>query len=141
MGKIVNLYRLLCLLLFLLSLSVSAETFVLNGSDRPVAGSVLSVSSLDEDLSQFAFKWIKGDEMGVFDNEKVLSETPEYTITDKDYEHWLRVIVGDKTGETLFSQDVWISKLPVLYIDTEDGEPITTKEYYVPANLRIQGNE
>lgn len=79
--------------------------------------------------------------MGVFDNEKVLSETPEYTITDKDYEHWLRVIVGDKTGETLFSQDVWISKLPVLYIDTEDGEPITTKEYYVPANLRIQGNE
>ena len=133
-------YRLLSSLLFLLCISASAYDFVLNGTERPVAGNTLSVASA-EDLSQYVRKWIKGDEMGHFDAKTVLSATSEYTIAEKDYEHWLRVSVSDNGGETLFSQDLWISKLPVLYIDTEASTPITSKEYYLTASLRIQGNE
>ena len=75
-----------------------------------------------------------------FNESEVLSEDSAYVVTDSDYEHWLRVTVCDKAGETVYSKDTWTSKLPVLYIDTENGEPITSKTNYVTAGIRIQGN-
>ena len=114
--------------------------FALKGDEQPTVGSVLSLAS-DVDVSEYTFKWIKGDALGTFDEETVLSDASSYTISEADYEHWLRIIVYDNAGEPVFTRDTWISKLPVLYIETEDGNPVTTKEYYVTANLRIQGNE
>ena len=112
--------------------------FALNGNERPIVGDSLSVSS-NGDLSGYAFRWTKGDALGTFDD-TILSSTKDYVITESDHEHWLRVTVNDNTGNTVFTEKIWISKLPVLYIDTEDGNPITSKTDYVPANLRIQGN-
>ena len=114
--------------------------FALKGDEQPTVGSVLSLAS-DVDVSEYTFKWIKGDALGTFDEETVLSDASSYTISEADYEHWLRIVVYDNAGEPVFARDTWISKLPVLYIETEDGNPVTTKEYYVTANLRIQGNE
>ena len=115
-------------------------TFVLNGTEQPQAGSTLSLTSEKLDLSEFTFKWTRGDALGAFNDSDVLSDTNSYAVTDNDYEHWLRVTVCDKAENTVYTQDTWISKLPVLYIDTDDGKPVTSKENYVTANLRIQGN-
>ena len=115
-------------------------TFVLNGTEQPVCGDTLSVSSSLADLSEFSCKWTRGDALGTFD-ETPLSLTRNYVVTEDDYEHWLRVTICDKAGNTVFTKDIWISKLPVLYIDTDNGQPITSKNHFVSANLRIQGNE
>ena len=114
--------------------------FVLNGTERPVAGSSLFYSSLLNDMSQFSFRWTRGDALGNFNETDVLSTDSAYIIADADYEHWLRATVCDKAGNAIFSKDTWISKLPVLYIDTDDGNPITSKINYVTASIRIQGN-
>ena len=126
---------------YLNALRISAHEldFALTGDEQPKAGESLSVSS-NGDLSGYAFKWTRGDALGTFDDASVLSSTKDYVITENDYEHWLRVSVCDNAGNTVFTKDTWISKLPVLYIDTEDGNQITSKDFYVTANLRIQGN-
>ena len=117
------------------------EVFVLNGTEQPVVGHALSVSTpyLDNTLG-LSFRWIRGDALGIFDDADILSDTPTYIIKDSDDEHWLRVTVCDSFGNVVFTKDTWISKLPVLYIDTEDGKPITSKTNYKTACLRIQGN-
>ena len=110
----------------------------LYGTERPIVGDSLYIYS-DSDLLHYSFKWTKGDAFGTFDD-NILSLTKEYVITENDYEHWLRVSVYDESGEMVFSNDIWISKLPVIYIDTEDGKAITSKSNYISASLRIQGN-
>ena len=112
--------------------------FSLEGDDRPIIGNSLSIY-YSGDLSKYNVKWTRGDALGMFDD-TVLSSAKDYVITANDYEHWLRVSVCDNAGNTLFTKDTWISKLPVIYIDTEDGNPITSKTEYVTANIRIQGN-
>ena len=114
-------------------------TFVLNGTERPVEGGSLSVTSSRLNLSDFTFRWTRGDALGAFDAD-VLSADSTYTITSSDYEHWLRMTICDQTGNKVYSKDTWISKLPVLYIDTDDGKPVTSKENYVTASFRVQGN-
>ena len=115
-------------------------TFSLNGVEQPIAGNALSVSSTLDDLSTFRFKWVRGDALGAFNETEVLSDTLSYTISENDYEHWLRVTVSSNTGNVICEKSVWVSKLPVLSIDTEDGNPITSKTDYVTAGFRIQGN-
>lgn len=115
-------------------------TFVLNGAEQPQVGSPLSLTSEALDLSQFTYRWTRGDIFGNFDEANVLSADSTYTVTDNDNEHWLRAAVYDNAGNTIYTKDTWISKLPVLYIETDDRKPITSKENYVTANLRIQGN-
>lgn len=118
---------------------VPEETIVLNGVEQPQVGSTLSVSFSIGDSSQYTFKWNRGDSFGIFE-ETTLSTAKDYVVTESDFEHWLRVTVCDKAGNVLIKKDSWISKLPVLYINTDDGKPITSKTNYVTASLRIQGN-
>lgn len=116
------------------------NAFVLSGADRPTAGSSLSVSCTEGEMSQFVCKWTRGDVFGNFNESEELSHNPRYVISDDDDEHWLRVTVSKGTGKTLWTKDIWISRLPVVYVDTDDGNPPMTKTDYVAANLRIQGN-
>ena len=130
----------LFLILFYCFLFVKGQPiFMLVGEARPTIGTSLSVFS-DSDLSQYTFKWTRGDAFGTFDSSVSLSSTKDYVITESDYEHWLRVTVCDNVGDIVFTKNTWISKLPVIYIDTEDGNAITSKTDYVTANIRIQGN-
>ncbi len=50
------------------------------------------------------------------------------------------VTASEKTANT-YQGDAYESKLPVLYIDTEGGQEITSKEDYINGSLKIQGNE
>lgn len=45
------------------------------------------------------------------------------------------------TGATVAEKKIYCSKLPVVYINTEDGYGITSKETYKQATMKIQGND
>ena len=61
-----------------------------------------------------------------------------YTPSKEDLEKWIEVTV--KWEEEEASTRIYFSKLPVVYIDTHDGQPVTSKEDYKDADLKIQGN-
>ena len=62
-----------------------------------------------------------------------------YTPTENDLMKWICVTVtcGADTAEL----EMFFSELPVVYINTEVGQPITSKEKYIDAELIVQGNE
>ena len=70
---------------------------------------------------------------------KINNQTDSYTPTQNDLEKWIEVVVTD--GEEKVSTKLYCSKLPVVYIDTENGAQIVSKEDYINATMRIQGNE
>ena len=71
------------------------------------------------------------------DSEKIVDNT--LTLSPDFYEKWIRVAAY--SGDELLSEDsVYFSKLPVLYIDTKDGEAITSKTEYKSATIFIQNN-
>ena len=92
-------------------------------------GKALTVSSNAEKIN--TYKWI-------VDGKEVSTEST-YTPTAEDLEKWIQVDVTTDLGAA--SAKMYCSKLPVVYIDTEGGQPITSKEKYIDADIKIQGNE
>ena len=70
-----------------------------------------------------------------------VSENSEnfYIPTENDLEKWIEVRVTD--GSETMTAKMYCSKLPVVYINTENGQEITSKENYIDATIRIQGNK
>ena len=62
-----------------------------------------------------------------------------YTPTEDDLMKWIAVTItcGSDTAEL----EMFFSELPVVYINTENGAAIVSKEEYINAELIIQGNE
>ena len=72
----------------------------------------------------------------------VKSTQDSYTPVQADLEKMLVVtatVSGSHTGT--YQASMYLSKLPVLYVDTKNGQAITSKEDYIDGNFRIQGNE
>ena len=69
---------------------------------------------------------------------KTVSEEASYTPTEEDLEKWIEVVVSD--GASSGIAKMYCSKLPVVYIDTEGGQAITSKEKYIDATIKLQGN-
>ena len=74
----------------------------------------------------------------------VKSTQDSYTPVQADLEKMLVVtatvsVSGSHTGT--YQASMYLSKLPVLYVNTENGQAITSKEDYINGNFRIQGNE
>lgn len=68
-----------------------------------------------------------------------------YTPTEDDLEKMLEVTaIASKNGVEIGKYgpaSMYVSRLPVVYIDTDDGLKITDKVNYKDATMRIQGNE
>ena len=98
--------------------------------DYAVVNEPLTVTA--EGGENVAYEWY-------VDGSKISNTTNSYTPAASDLEKWIEVKVtsDSKTAST----KMYFSKLPVVYIDTEGGQAITSKEEYIDANLRIQGNE
>lgn len=64
----------------------------------------------------------------------------KFTPTDKQLEKFISVKVSYEGVKTAAEAKLYCSKLPVIYINTDDGGSITTKETYVHASMLIQGN-
>ena len=63
----------------------------------------------------------------------------EYTVMAEDLEHFISVDIV-RESETIVSLTTYVSKLPVMYINTENEAPIVTKEEYINAEMKLQGN-
>ena len=62
-----------------------------------------------------------------------------YTPTEDDLMKWIGVTVT--CDDDIAEAQMFFSELPVVYINTEGGQAITSKEKYIDAELMIQGNE
>lgn len=83
------------------------------------------------DLKECSFIW-KVDQ-------SVVGYNDTYTPTTEDLEKTISVTVETWGGES-YTTSIYFSKLPVVYIDTNDV-PIVDKENYVSGTMYIQGNE
>lgn len=103
-------------------------------NEQPVVGEELKVSienSSEEDVS-YSYIW-------TIDNQEIDCQNPYYVPTVDDYEHWIEVKVYN--GAALVGSDkIYFSKLPVVYIHTENGEAITSRTDYKAGDMLIQGN-
>ena len=89
-----------------------------------------ALSAVVTGASDVTYKW--------YVDGMLVSNESSYTPTESDLESWIEVVVND--GTKSISQKIYCSKLPVVYIDTEGGQPITSKENYIDATIKIQGN-
>ena len=105
------------------------------------AGKTLTVK-YDGAETNLEYRWFadgKAIDIGEESNgETVLSDVLEITA-----EHYQKVIKAQVwAGENLLGEaSMFVSKLPVLYIDTEGGAEVVTKDYYINAQLHLQGND
>lgn len=92
-----------------------------------------SVANLPEGAS-FTYKWTV--------NGSTVSSTASYTPKTGDLNKFLTVtatLAGSQNAKLV--KKIYCSKLPVVYIDTDDGYGITSKEVYKGAVMHIQGND
>ena len=61
------------------------------------------------------------------------------TLTEDLYEKWITVKAYDG-GEEVAEDRAYFSRLPVLYIETDDGRPVTSKVNYKSGTMFIQNN-
>lgn len=72
-------------------------------------------------------------------DETVKSQGKTYRPTEADLEKFITVIVNTTKGRSI-SKKIYFSKLPVVYIDT-NNVPIVDKKNYVKGSMVIQGND
>lgn len=70
---------------------------------------------------------------------KEVATGASYTPTENDLMKWIAVTV--KSGGESDRAEMFFSTLPVVYINTEGGQAITSKEKYIDAEMVVQGNE
>ena len=89
----------------------------------------------------YAYAWFRGDSFRDYGVSPVSSRAAYVPTEADDCGHWLKLRVSDRgSGMSVFEREFFFSKLPVVYINTVDGEEITVKGEYKSAALRIQGN-
>lgn len=114
------------------------EFAVMLDASRPVAGKAMKATVTGERKGNVSFAWFVREPTGAYGD--AVCEGREYTPTAADYEHWIRVVATDEGGVAV-STEFYFSKLPIVYINTDDGKAVTSKVEYKGATIRIQGND
>ena len=110
-------------------------------SNRVAAGSTLSFGVTPNDgatVGTLRYVWRRVD--SVFSrSDDVLATTADYTVTAADYGHWLVVEAYDENGYVGAASN-YVSRLPVLYIQTDDGTmPTAQKEEHTGTMRTVLG--
>ena len=84
------------------------------------------------------YRWISWPACGDAADGVEVGTGASYVPTEDDLEHWLQVQVW-QDSTLVCSNKLYFSRLPVVYLTTDDGLAVTNKEY-VAATLKIQGN-
>ncbi|MGN0548865.1 MAG: CotH kinase family protein [Acutalibacteraceae bacterium] len=90
----------------------------------------VSVKGGGDDL---LYKWY-------IDGEEISNFTDSYTPVESDIESMLMAEVCGADGELIGTANMFISRLPVMYIETENREDIVVKEKRLRAHMKLQGN-
>ena len=90
----------------------------------------VSVKGGGDDL---LYKWY-------IDGEEISNFTDSYTPVESDIESMLTAEVYGADGELIGTANMFISRLPVMYIETENREDIVVKEKRLRAHMKLQGN-
>ena len=78
----------------------------------------------------FSYTWRVGS--------RQVCKEQSYTPTEKDLENFIKVTA--KNGTESYTAKIYFSKLPVVYIDTENKQEVMDTETYINATCHIQGN-
>ena len=95
-------------------------------------------TTLSGSLSDPSYRWISWPACGSAADGVEVGTGASYVPTEDDLEHWLQVQVW-QDSTLVCSNKLYFSRLPVVYLTTDDGFAVTNKEY-VSASLKIQGN-
>ena len=145
-------------MVFLLSLAVSLSGIAISPSAKRTAKAAENVEEASElslkldqeyakpgteisahvegaaEETEFTYRW-------AVDGKHVL-DSASYTPSTDDLNKFITVEAYQKAGGSKVAEyEFYCSKLPVVYIDTNDGARITSKTDYKGAYMRIQGNE
>ncbi len=85
------------------------------------------------DSGELFYKWF-------IDNVQINDFTDSYVPSEGDYEKMLTVKIYDADCELIGEKSMFISPLPVVYIEVEDRQPIVSKDKQLDAYMVIQGN-
>lgn len=77
------------------------------------------------------YKWYVGDRL-------LENAGDSYVPQESDLEKMITVEVA--SGGNTAEAEMYFSNLPVVYIDTEGGVPVTSKDDYIDGEMRMQGN-
>ena len=64
-----------------------------------------------------------------------------YTPKNNDLQKMITVQAVTENNELLCEKSMFFSKLPVIYINTENNEPVVSKNDYLDADMYVQGND
>ena len=82
---------------------------------------------------KFIYRWY-------IDGIRIDNDADTYTPLECDMQSMISVEVFDVKGNTVGSANMFMSKLPVVYIETEYRQEVHSKEEYIDADIKIQGN-
>lgn len=83
----------------------------------------------------FSYQWY-------LDGKELENNTSVYTVKKEDLQSFLSVTVTPNSLEyEPKSLTIFLSELPVFYIDIEDGKEVTSKVEYINGNLHVQGSQ
>lgn len=95
-------------------------------------------TALSGTLPDPSYRWISWPACGDAAEGVEVGTGASYVPTEDDLERWLQVQVW-QDSTLVCSNKLYFSRLPVVYLTTDDGFAVTNKEY-VAASLKIQGN-
>lgn len=133
---------------FLVTVALMLFCFILPGRPAFAAGSVqvsfresyaqsgealhAEIAGVEEG-TEITWKWFVGGEQK--------SQTGDtYTPQTEDLQKMIRAEAQGTDGTVLGRAELFFSRIPVLYVDTKNGEAITSKENYLKGTLKTQGN-
>ncbi len=106
---------------------------------KPGVQMTASVENAPED-TVFSYVWKVVWKSGKAQQSKTVSQEAFYTPDPSDINRFITV-TAFLNGSFVGEKRIYCSRLPVVYIDTNDGANITDKENYKGATMRVQGND
>ena len=117
-------------------------TLVVENGDWPQIGKplrVIATAADGETAVTLAANWTrKSPDRSVV--EPLAAGAEEYAPTAADVEKWLALEVLAADGTVEYSREFWCSKLPVVYVTTDDGAMPTANKEDHSGRVRVQGN-
>ena len=117
--------------------SSSASVTIRFNTTAPSLGQAIA-TTLSDSPPSVEYRWVAWPACGDAAAAVEVGTDASYIPTEDDLEHWLQVQVW-QDSTLVCSNKLYFSRLPVVYLTTDDGLAVTNKEY-VAATLKIQGN-